>query len=71
MTEAQQRLTDVRAAIQDILTKGQSVRKDGRELRRADLASLRMLEAQYAQAAAAEESAAKYGARNRISYMKI
>lgn len=71
MSEAQQRLAEVRAAIQDILTKGQSIRKDGRELRRADLGQLRTLEAQYAQAAAAEASAAKYGARNRISYLKI
>lgn len=71
MTEAQQRLAAVRAAIKDILEKGQSIRKDGRELRRADLASLRMLETQYAKAAAAETTAAKYGARNRISYLKI
>jgi hypothetical protein len=47
MTEAQQRLADVRAAIHDILTKGQTVTKDGRKLERAQLASLRMLESQY------------------------
>lgn len=70
MTEAQQRLADVRAAIKDILEKGQSVRKDGRELRRADLASLRMLEAQYAKDEAAERLAQR-GARNRINYVKI
>lgn len=70
MTEAQQRLADVRAAIHDILTKGQSVRKDGRELRRADLASLRMLEGQYADAVAAEATALR-GARSRIIYPKL
>lgn len=70
MTEAQQRLADVRAAIKDILEKGQSVRKDGRELRRADLGSLRALEAQYTRDVAAEQLAQR-GARNRISYVKI
>lgn len=70
MTEAQQRLADVRAAIKDILEKGQSVRKDGRELRRADLDSLRALEAQYARDTAAEQLARR-GARNRIGYLKI
>lgn len=47
MTEAQQRLADVRAAIHDILTKGQAITKDGRKLERAQLSSLRMLESQY------------------------
>ena len=70
MTEAQQRLADVRAAINAILEKGQSVRKADRELRRADLASLRMLEEQYARAEAAERLAQR-GARNRIHYVKI
>lgn len=70
MTETQQRLADVRAAIKDILEKGQSVRKDGRELRRADLASLQTLERQYARDEAAERLALR-GARNRINYMKI
>ncbi|MEE4461284.1 hypothetical protein V2S84_03910 [Azotobacter chroococcum] len=70
MTEAQQRLADVRAAIKDILEKGQSVRKDGRELRRADLGSLRALEAQYVRDVTAEQLAQR-GARNRISYVKI
>lgn len=67
MSTAQQRLAEVRAAIKDVLEKGQSIRKDGREYRRADLASLRMLESQYARDAAAERT----GTRNRISYMKI
>jgi len=70
MTEAQQRLADVRAAIKDILEKGQSVRKDGRELRRADLDSLRALEAQYVREVAAEQRARR-GARNLIGYVKI
>ncbi|PJI50794.1 MAG: preprotein translocase subunit SecA [Pseudomonas sp.] len=47
MTDAQQRLADVRAAIHDILTKGQAITKDGRKLERAQLSSLRMLEGQY------------------------
>jgi len=70
MTEAQQRLDDVRAAIRDILEKGQSIRKDGRELRRADLNSLRTLEAQYVRDVASEQLALR-GARNRISYLRI
>ncbi|SFK45451.1 hypothetical protein [Azotobacter beijerinckii] len=70
MTEAQQRLADVRAAIKDILEKGQSVRKDGRELRRADLDSLRALETQYGRDVAAEQLARR-GARNRIGYLRI
>lgn len=70
MTEAQQRLANVRAAIKDILEKGQSIRKDGRELRRADLDSLRALEAQYGRDVAAEQLARR-GARNRIGYVKI
>ncbi|WP_043309552.1 hypothetical protein [Pseudomonas sp. ML96] len=56
MATAQQRLDEVRAAINDILTKGQSVRKGDRQIDRAQLASLRMLEEQYA-ADAARESA--------------
>lgn len=54
MATAQQRLDEVRAAITDILTKGQSVRKGDRQVDRAQLASLRMLEAEYAAAAARE-----------------
>ena len=53
MSEAQQRLADVRASIKDILDNGQSVRKGDRQLDRAQLASLRMLEEQYAKQAAA------------------
>lgn len=65
MNNAQQRLAEVRASIKDILENGQSVRKDGRQLDRASLASLRMLEEQYA-AQAAQESAA-IAQRPRIS----
>lgn len=54
MATAQQRLDEVRAAINDILTKGQSVRKGDRQVDRAQLASLRMLEAEYATDAARE-----------------
>ncbi|QIE84963.1 hypothetical protein [Pseudomonas nitroreducens] len=57
MSTAQQRLDEVRAAIKDILTKGQSVRKGDRQVDRAQLASLRILEAEYAQAAQAEAAA--------------
>ncbi|WP_374992263.1 gpW family head-tail joining protein, partial [Pseudomonas aeruginosa] len=64
MTEAQQRLADVRAAIHDILTKGQTITKDGRKLERAQLASLRMLESQYV-ADAGQESALS-GRRSRV-----
>ncbi|HCF9367579.1 TPA: hypothetical protein NI617_006023, partial [Pseudomonas aeruginosa] len=52
MSTAQQRLDEVRVAIQDILKKGQSVRKGDRQVDRAQLASLRVLEQQYAEAAA-------------------
>ncbi|WP_430275132.1 hypothetical protein [Pseudomonas aeruginosa] len=54
MSTAQQRLDEVRVAIQDILKKGQSVRKGDRQVDRAQLASLRVLEQQYAEAAALE-----------------
>lgn len=54
MASAQERLDEVRASIQDILTKGQSVSKGDRRLDRAALASLRMLEEQYAAEAARE-----------------
>lgn len=54
METAQHRLNEVRAAIQDILEKGQSVRKGDRQIDRAQLASLRMLEEQYAAQAARE-----------------
>lgn len=65
MSTAQQRLDEVRVAIKEILEGGQSVRKADRQLDRANLASLRMLEEQYAEQAAKEASAAI--ARPRIT----
>jgi hypothetical protein len=56
MTDAKQRLADVRASIKQILETGQSIQKGDRRLDRAALASLRMLEEQYA-ADAAQEAA--------------
>lgn len=44
MPTAEKRLADVRAAINEVLTFGQSIQKDGRVLKLAELASLRMLE---------------------------
>lgn len=65
MSTAQQRLDEVRASISDILSKGQSVRKGDRQVDRAALASLRMLETEYAKAAASE--AANSVGRPRIT----
>lgn len=65
MTTAAQRLAEVRAAIQDIIDHGQEVRRGDRSLKRGDLDSLRLLEAQYAEQAAAEASAA--APRSRVS----
>lgn len=65
MTTAAQRLAEVRAAIQDILDNGQEVRRGDRSLKRGELASLRMLESQYAEAAAAEARAG--AARSRVT----
>lgn len=59
MSTAQQRLDEVRAAISEILAKGQSVRKGDRQIDRAQLASLRMLEAEYATQAAREAGAGR------------
>jgi uncharacterized protein involved in exopolysaccharide biosynthesis len=69
MTEAEKRLAEVRAAISQILENGQSVRKGDREVRRAELNSLRILEEQYS-TQVARDAAAKRG-RNRITYMSI
>ena len=54
MSTAQQRLDGVRAAIDEILQKGQSMRKGDRQIDRAELASLRILEQQYADQASRE-----------------
>ncbi len=65
MTTAAQRLAEVRASIKDILDNGQEVRRGDRSLKRGELASLRMLEAQYAEQAATE---ARFAAtRSRIT----
>lgn len=63
MTEAQQRLADVRAAIQEIITKGQALTKGDRKLERARLDSLQALESQYE--AAVEAESARSGRRPR------
>lgn len=69
MTEAQQRLADVRSAIEKVLKGGQIVRYGERQVTRADLDTLRKLEADYVADALAEGN--KSRGRNRISYMRI
>lgn len=71
MTTAVQRLADVRKAIHEVLTTGQSIRKDGRELRLAELSSLRQLEKQYEHEATAESQAKRRKPRNRVFYGAI
>jgi len=71
MTDAQQRLAEVRAAISDVLKKGQRLRRADRELYRAELNSLRLLEQQYAREVALEQARQQGRGRNRVSYMKI
>lgn len=71
MTEAQQRLADVRAGIKAILEKGQRMRKGDREVQRAELASLRVLEAQIAKEVANEQAALMGRGRSRITYPRI
>lgn len=68
-TEAQQQLAAVRASIAEVLAKGQRLRKGDREIQRAELASLRMLENQYLDQVKAEQ--ARVGGRNRIRYVSI
>lgn len=71
MTEAQQRLADVRASIKAVLEKGQRMRRGDRELQRAELASLRILESQVAKEVANENAALLGRGRSRISYARI
>jgi hypothetical protein len=71
MTEAQQRLAEVRASIKAILEKGQRVRRGDREVQRAELASLRILESQVAKEVASENAALVGRGRSRISYPRI
>lgn len=70
MTEAEQRLAEVRAAINQILKGGQRIRRGDREVQRAELASLRILEEQYNKAVSNEKALARRG-RNRINYLSI
>ncbi|PNG11877.1 hypothetical protein [Stutzerimonas stutzeri] len=66
MTEAEQRLAEVRAAISRILNEGQVIRKADRSVQYAELTALQKQEAQLQQ----QISSAKRG-RNRISYVSI
>lgn len=71
MTDAQMRLEQVRAAISDVLKKGQRLKRADREIYRAELDSLRLLEQQYAKEVALEQASLRGRGRNRISYMVI
>ena len=71
MITAQERLAEVRRCISEVLQYGQSVRKDGREVRMAELASLRMLEQQYVKQAASEQATTNRRPRNRVYYGSI
>lgn len=71
ISDAQRRLEEVRAAISTIVKGAQSVRYGDREVKRAELSSLRMLEQQYAQEVAAEEARRTGRGRNRITYLGI
>ena len=71
MSEATDRLARIRASIDQVLTKGQRFRKGDRQLDRAELASLRMLEQQAAEDVAREQAAQAGKGRNRFSYVRI
>ncbi|MDF5892737.1 hypothetical protein P4A93_14020 [Pseudomonas syringae pv. syringae] len=71
MTDAQMRLEQVRAAISDVLKKGQRLKRADREIYRAELDSLRLLEQQYAKEVTLEQASLQGRGRNRISYMVI
>jgi hypothetical protein len=71
MTEAQQRLAEVRAAISAVLKTGQRMRRADREVQLAELNSLRLLEKQYAEQVASEQAALKGRGRSRVSYVGI
>jgi hypothetical protein len=71
MTEAQTRLTEVRASISQILKSGQRIRKADREVQRAELAQLRELEQQYIGEVDRETARTTGRGRNRISYLSI
>lgn len=71
MITAQERLAEVRRCISEVLQYGQSVRKDGREVRMADLSSLEQLEKQYQRQAADEQATTNRRPRNRVYYGSI
>lgn len=71
MTEAQNRLDEVRAAISRVLKNGQRLRRQDREVQLAELNSLRLLEKQYAEQVAQERAALQGRGRNRIAYVGI
>ncbi|WP_281211635.1 hypothetical protein Q9323_07845 [Pseudomonas fulva] len=71
MTEAEQRLSEVRAAISAVLKNGQRLRRADREIQLAELNSLRLLEKQYADQVALEQAARARRGRNRISYVGL
>ncbi|MCJ8168642.1 hypothetical protein [Atopomonas sediminilitoris] len=71
MTDAEQRLAEVRAGIKAILEKGQRVRKGDREMQRAELASLRVLEAEISKEVGREQAAQAGRGRNRVIYPRL
>lgn len=71
MTDAEQRLADVRAGIKAVIEKGQRMRRGDREIQRAELASLRLLEDQLNKQVSAENAARAGRGRSRISYARI
>ncbi|MGE1083100.1 hypothetical protein ACQJ0O_12810 [Pseudomonas shirazensis] len=71
MTEAEQRLAEVRVAISAVLKNGQRLRRADREIQLAELNSLRLLEKQYADQVALEQAARARRGRSRISYVGI
>lgn len=71
MTDAEQRLAEVRAGIKAILEKGQRVRKGDREMQRAELASLRVLEAEISKEVGREKAAQAGRGRNRVIYARL
>lgn len=71
MTEAEQRLAEVRAGISAVLKNGQRLRRADREIQLAELNSLRLLEKQYADQVALEQAARARRGRNRISYVGL
>ncbi|WP_060482048.1 hypothetical protein [Pseudomonas sp. NBRC 111119] len=71
MTEAEQRLAEVRAAISAVLKNGQRLRRADREVQLAELNSLRLLEKQYADQVALEQAARARRGRNRVSYVGL